>query len=130
LCGGDAEGHGFPDLGQLLGVSLATLMKSVRKLDVLGRDRVANGAVLVLFGGVAPGAPLVGLPNVPQGKFLDAGKTRAGNFPPLEVLGETRGRPYSTESKGKVVELNFWATWCRLGHFEERPAQTGLQKYS
>src|SRR5881296_4327611 len=71
-------------------------MAILRKLAVWGALGLA-GAVLVLFA----------MPTYRQGEASVAGKT-ARNFP-LEIAGKPA---HLTDLKGKVVVLNFWATWC------------------
>jgi cytochrome c biogenesis protein CcmG/thiol:disulfide interchange protein DsbE len=66
---------------------------------------------------------LFAMPSYRQGEASIAGKT-AENFP-LEIAG-TPG--HLTDLKGKVVILNFWATWCPPC-VEETPALNHLQKY-
>src|SRR5207249_6151234 len=71
-------------------------MAILRKLAVWGALGLA-GAVLVLFA----------MPTYRQGEASVAGKT-ARNFP-LEIAGKPA---HLTDLKGRVVVLNFWATWC------------------
>src|SRR5881396_3047706 len=87
-------------------------MAILRKLAVWGALGLA-GAVLVLFA----------MPTYRQGEASVAGKT-ARNFP-LEIAGKPG---HLTDLKGKVVVLNFWATWCPPC-VEETPALNKLQKY-
>src|SRR5437016_10589795 len=87
-------------------------MAILRKLAVWGALGLA-GAVLVLFA----------MPTYRQGEASVAGKT-ARNFP-LEIAGKPA---HLTDLKGKVVVLNFWATWCPPC-VEETPALNRLQKY-
>ena len=63
------------------------------------------------------------MPTYRQGEASIAGKT-AQDFP-LEVWGKPG---HLTDLKGKVVILNFWATWCPPC-VEETPALNRLQKY-
>jgi cytochrome c biogenesis protein CcmG, thiol:disulfide interchange protein DsbE len=63
------------------------------------------------------------MPTYRQGEASVAGKT-AYNFP-LEFAGKP---VHLTDLKGKVVVLNFWATWCPPC-LEETPALNRLQKY-
>src|SRR5438034_4564626 len=87
-------------------------MAILRKLAVWGALGLA-GAVLVLFA----------MPTYRQGEASVAGKT-ARNFP-LEIAGKPA---HLTDLKGKVVVLNFWATWCPPC-VEETPSLNKLQKY-
>ncbi len=66
---------------------------------------------------------LFALPSYRQGEASIAGKT-AEDFP-LEITGKPG---HLTDLKGKVVILNFWATWCPPC-VEETPALNHLQKY-
>ena len=87
-------------------------MRIVRKIGVWAVIGVAM-LVLVLFA----------MPTYRQGEASIAGKT-AQDFP-LEVWGKPG---HLTDLKGKVVILNFWATWCPPC-IEETPALNRLQKY-
>jgi peroxiredoxin len=87
-------------------------MRIVRKI---GAWAVVGIAALVLV--------LFAMPTYRQGEASIAGKT-AQDFP-LEVWGKP-GR--LTDLKGKVVILNFWATWCPPC-IEETPSLNRLQKY-
>src|SRR5437762_1686507 len=71
-------------------------MPILRKLAVWGVLGVA-ALVLVLFA----------MPSYRQGEASVAGKT-ARDFP-LEIAGKPA---HLADLKGKVVVLNFWATWC------------------
>jgi cytochrome c biogenesis protein CcmG/thiol:disulfide interchange protein DsbE len=87
-------------------------MLILRKLAVWGMLGLA-GVVLVLFA----------MPSYRQGEASVAGKT-ARDFS-LEI----RGKPaHLADLKGKVVVLNFWATWCPPC-VEETPALNRLQKH-
>jgi len=87
-------------------------MPILRKLAVCGALSLA-ALVLVLFA----------MPSYRQGEASVAGKT-ARDFP-LEIAGKPG---HLTDLKGKVVILNFWATWCPPC-VEETPALNRLQKY-
>jgi len=87
-------------------------MRILRKIAVWGVLAVALG-VLLLFA----------MPSYRQGEASIAGKT-AQDFS-LEIAGKPRRL---TDLKGKVVILNFWATWCPPC-VEETPALNRLQKY-
>ncbi len=87
-------------------------MRIVRKIGVWAVIAIA-ALVLVLFA----------MPTYRQGEASIAGKT-AQDFP-LEVWGKPG---HLTDLKGKVVILNFWATWCPPC-IEETPALNRLQKY-
>jgi peroxiredoxin len=87
-------------------------MRIVRRI---GAWAVVGIAALVLV--------LFAMPTYRQGEASIAGKT-AQDFP-LEVWGKP-GR--LTDLKGKVVILNFWATWCPPC-IEETPSLNRLQKY-
>ncbi len=87
-------------------------MGIIRKIAAWGVLAAVLG-VLLLFA----------MPSYRQGEASIAGKT-AEDFP-LEIAG----RPgHLTDLKGKVVILNFWATWCPPC-VEETPALNRLQKY-
>ena len=66
---------------------------------------------------------LFAMPTYRQGEASIAGKA-AQDFP-LEVWGKPG---HLTDLKGKVVILNFWATWCPPC-IEETPSLNRLQKY-
>jgi len=66
---------------------------------------------------------LFAMPSYRQGEASIAGKT-AEDFS-LEIDGKPK---HLTDLKGKVVILNFWATWCPPC-VEETPALNHLQKY-
>src|SRR5712672_161411 len=87
-------------------------MRIVRKIGAWAVIGIA-ALVLVLFA----------MPTYRQGEASIAGKT-AQDFP-LEVWGKPE---HLTDLKGKVVILNFWATWCPPC-VEETPALNHLQKY-
>jgi cytochrome c biogenesis protein CcmG/thiol:disulfide interchange protein DsbE len=87
-------------------------MGILRKIAVWGVLAVALG-VLLLFA----------MPSYRQGEASIAGRT-AQDFP-LEIAGKPG---HLTDLKGKVVILNFWATWCPPC-VEETPALNRLQKY-
>src|SRR5467141_4653489 len=87
-------------------------MRIVRKV---GAWAVIGIAMLVLV--------LFAMPTYRQGEASIAGKT-AQDFP-LEVWGKPA---HLTDLKGKVVILNFWATWCPPC-VEETPALNRLQKH-
>src|ERR1700686_176811 len=87
-------------------------MRIVRKIGARAGLGIA-ALVLVLFA----------MPTYRQGEASIAGKT-AQDFP-LEVWGKPG---HLTDLKGKVVILNFWATWCPPC-IEETPALNHLQKY-
>ena len=84
-------------------------------LREIGAWCVVGAAALVLV--------LFAVPTYRQGEASIAGKT-AQDFP-LEVWGKPG---HLTDLKGKVVILNFWATWCPPC-IEETPALNRLQKY-
>jgi cytochrome c biogenesis protein CcmG/thiol:disulfide interchange protein DsbE len=87
-------------------------MSILRKIATWGVVLAALG-VLLLFA----------MPSYRQGEASIAGKI-AENFP-LEIAGKPG---HLTDLKGKVVILNFWATWCPPC-VEETPALNHLQKY-
>ena len=66
---------------------------------------------------------LFAMPSYRQGEASVAGKT-ARDFP-LEIAGKPT---HLADLKGKVVVLNFWATWCPPC-VEETPALNRLQKH-
>jgi len=82
--------------------------------------RIAAWAVVVVALGILL---LFAMPSYRQGEASIAGKT-AEDFP-LEITGKPG---HLTDLKGKVVILNFWATWCPPC-VEETPALNHLQKY-
>ena len=71
------------------------------------------GAILVLFA----------MPSYRQGEASIAGKP-AIDFP-ITLAGKSE---HLADLKGKIVILNFWATWCPPC-VEETPALNRLQKY-
>jgi cytochrome c biogenesis protein CcmG, thiol:disulfide interchange protein DsbE len=74
--------------------------------------------------GIAAGIlVLFAMPSYRQGEASIAGKT-AQDFP-FAVLGKNQRL---TDLKGKVVVLNFWATWCPPC-VEETPSLNGLQTF-
>jgi peroxiredoxin len=73
----------------------------------------AAAAVLVLFA----------VPSYRQGEASLAGKS-ADNFT-AEIAGKTE---HLSDFKGKVVVLNFWASWCPPC-VSEAPAMNRLQQY-
>ena len=87
-------------------------MLILRKIAAWGVLAAALG-VIVLFA----------MPSYRQGEASIAGKT-AQDFP-LELSGKPA---HLADLKGKVVVLNFWATWCPPC-VEETPALNHLQKY-
>jgi cytochrome c biogenesis protein CcmG/thiol:disulfide interchange protein DsbE len=87
-------------------------MGIVRKIAAWGAVLAAVG-VLVLFA----------MPSYRQGETSIAGKT-AEDFP-LDLAGKAG---HLSDFKGKVVVLNFWATWCPPC-VEETPGLNRLQKY-
>src|SRR5271168_5316514 len=66
---------------------------------------------------------LFALPSYRQGEASIAGKT-ADNFS-AEIAGKTE---QLSDFKGKVVVLNFWATWCPPC-VNEAPSMVRLQQY-
>jgi cytochrome c biogenesis protein CcmG, thiol:disulfide interchange protein DsbE len=87
-------------------------MGILRKIAVWGVLAAALGVVL-----------LFAMPSYRQGEASIAGTT-ARDFS-LEIAGKPG---HLTDYKGKVVILNFWATWCPPC-VEETPALNHLQKY-
>lgn len=87
-------------------------MAILRKIAAWGV--VAFAALVLVF---------FAMPSYRQGEASIAGKT-AQDFP-LELAGKP-GR--LTDLKGKVVVLNFWASWCPPC-VEETPSLNHLQKY-
>jgi cytochrome c biogenesis protein CcmG, thiol:disulfide interchange protein DsbE len=87
-------------------------MGIARKIAVWGVVLAALGVVL-----------LFAMPSYRQGEASIAGKT-AQDFP-VDIAG----RPgHLSDFRGKVVVLNFWATWCPPC-VEETPGLNHLQKY-
>ncbi len=87
-------------------------MRSLRKIAAWGVLAAAIG-VVVLFA----------MPTYRQGEASIAGTT-ARDFS-VDIAGKPG---HLTDLKGKVVILNFWATWCPPC-VEETPALNHLQKY-
>ena len=87
-------------------------MRILQKIAAWGVLAVAIG-VTILFA----------MPSYRQGEASIAGTT-ARDFP-IEIAGKPG---HLTDFKGKVVVLNFWATWCPPC-VEETPALNHLQKY-
>src|SRR5713226_6637203 len=87
-------------------------MGILRKMAAWGV--VALAALVVVF---------FAMPMYRQGEPTVAGK-KAQDFS-LEIAGKPG---HLTDLKGKVVVLNFWATWCPPC-VEETPALNRLQKY-
>src|SRR5260370_41871727 len=81
------------------------------------RRIAAWGVVLAALGILL----LFAMPSYRQGEASIAGKTPQ-DFP-LEIAGKPG---HLTDLKGKVVVLNFWATWCPPC-VEETPALNHLQ---
>jgi len=87
-------------------------MGILRKIAAWGVLAAALGVML-----------LFAMPSYRQGEASIVGKT-AEDFS-LEIDGKPK---HLTDLKGKVVILNFWATWCPPC-VEETPALNHLQKY-
>jgi peroxiredoxin len=87
-------------------------MAILRKIAAWGAVAVA-ACIIVLFA----------MPSYRQGEASIAGKTEE-DFP-LELSGK---QIHLSDLKGKVVVLNFWASWCPPC-VEETPALNRLQKY-
>jgi len=87
-------------------------MQILRKIVAWGV--VALAALVIVF---------FAMPMYRQGEASIAGKT-AQDFS-LEISGKPG---HLADLKGKVVVLNFWATWCPPC-VEETPALNRLQKY-
>ncbi len=85
----------------------------------ISRKIVTWGAVLAAMGVLL----LFAMPSYRQGEDSIAG--RAAKDFPLEVSGKP-GR--LSDYKGKIVVLNFWATWCPPC-VEETPGLNRLQKH-
>src|SRR6059036_2222279 len=87
-------------------------MRILRKIAAWGVLAAALGVVL-----------LFAMPTYRQGEASIAGTTAR------DFSVDIAGRPgHLTDLKGKVVVLNFWATWCPPC-VEETPALNKLQKY-
>jgi cytochrome c biogenesis protein CcmG/thiol:disulfide interchange protein DsbE len=82
--------------------------------------RIAGWAAVALAAGILV---LFAMPSYRQGEASIAGKP-AVDFP-LTLAGKSERL---TDLKGKVVVLNFWATWCPPC-VEETPSLNRLQKY-
>jgi len=87
-------------------------MPTLRRIGAWGAVALA-GAILVLFA----------MPSYRQGEASIAGKP-AIDFP-ITLAGKSE---HLADLKGKIVILNFWATWCPPC-VEETPALNRLQKY-
>jgi peroxiredoxin len=87
-------------------------MPTLRRIAAWGAVAAA-AAILVLFA----------MPSYRQGEASIAGKP-AIDFP-ITLAGKTERL---ADLKGKIVILNFWATWCPPC-VEETPALNRLQKY-
>lgn len=87
-------------------------MPLVRRITAWTAVALAAG-ILVLFA----------MPSYRQGEASIAGKAEL-DFP-LTLTGKSE---HLSDLKGKVVVLNFWATWCPPC-VEETPALNRLQKY-
>jgi cytochrome c biogenesis protein CcmG/thiol:disulfide interchange protein DsbE len=87
-------------------------MPTVRRIAAWGAVALA-AAILVLFA----------MPSYRQGEASIAGKP-AVDFP-ITLAGKSE---HLADLKGKIVILNFWATWCPPC-VEETPALNRLQKY-
>jgi thiol-disulfide isomerase/thioredoxin len=83
-----------------------------RKLGTWAALAVAAGVILVFA-----------LPSYRQGEASVAGKT-ALDFP-LQVAGKP---VHLSDFRGKVVVLNFWASWCQPC-VEEAPSLNRLEKH-
>jgi cytochrome c biogenesis protein CcmG/thiol:disulfide interchange protein DsbE len=82
--------------------------------------RIAGWAAVALAAGILV---LFAMPSYRQGEASIAGKS-AVDFP-LTLAGKSERL---SDLKGKVVVLNFWATWCPPC-VEETPSLNRLQKY-
>jgi peroxiredoxin len=82
--------------------------------------KIAGWAALAFAAGIIT---LFALPSYRQGEASIAGKAEE-DFP-LELSGKSI---HLSDLKGKVVVLNFWASWCPPC-VEETPALNRLQKY-
>ena len=82
--------------------------------------RIAGWAAVALAAGILV---LFAMPSYRQGEASIAGKS-AVDFP-LTLAGKSERL---TDLKGKVVVLNFWATWCPPC-VEETPSLNRLQQY-
>src|SRR5260370_7704306 len=87
-------------------------MRILRKIAAWGVLAAVVGIVL-----------LFAMPSYRQGEASIAGTT-ARDFS-VDIAGKPG---HLTDLKGKVVVLNFWATWCPPC-VEETPALTRLQKH-
>jgi len=99
-------------------------MKLIRR--IMAWCAIAFGAAVIL---------VFALPSYRQGEASIAGKTayRDAHWyspdPKLDFALELDGKPeHLSDFRGKVVVLNFWATWCPPC-VEEAPALNQLQKY-
>ncbi|HUL14831.1 MAG TPA: TlpA disulfide reductase family protein [Terriglobales bacterium] len=99
-------------------------MQSIRR--IMAWCAIAFGGFVIL---------VFALPSYRQGEASIAGKTayREAHWyapdPKLDFALELEGKPeHLSDFRGKVVVLNFWATWCPPC-VEEAPALNQLQKY-
>jgi cytochrome c biogenesis protein CcmG, thiol:disulfide interchange protein DsbE len=95
-------------------------------VGLLGSGPIGLGRRLATWGALALAAGIIlvfALPSYRQGEASIAGKT-AEDFP-LELAGKPS---HLSDLRGKVVVLNFWATWCPPC-VEEAPSLNRLQKY-
>jgi peroxiredoxin len=88
---------------------------------------------IVIWGIVA--LCLVGLYVMSRRSASKPKLTASGNFAPDFTVTDLDGRKFSlSDFKGKVVLLNFWATWCapcrsEIPHFVEMQNQLGPQGF-
>jgi cytochrome c biogenesis protein CcmG, thiol:disulfide interchange protein DsbE len=82
--------------------------------------RIAAWSAVAMAAGILV---LFAMPSYRQGEASNAGKP-AVDFP-LTLAGKSE---HLSDLKGKVVVLNFWATWCPPC-VEETPSLNRLEKY-
>jgi len=88
-------------------------------LEKIGQRVLVWAAVALVLAGLV----LFAMPSYRQGEASLAGKT-ADDFS-AEIAGKTEKL---SDFKGKVVVLNFWATWCPPC-VNETPSMNHLQQY-
>ena len=87
---------------------------------------IGAGRRLLTWGALALGLALIvafAVPSYRQGEASIAGKT-ANNFG-IDLAGKPM---HLSDLRGKVVVLNFWASWC-LSCVEEAPSLNRLHQY-
>ncbi|MFM1921681.1 MAG: hypothetical protein RLZZ303_3315 [Candidatus Hydrogenedentota bacterium] len=79
----------------------------------LGAAVLAAAAPMVWLSGCTPSAPVQTGEAKPSSVAGPAGDSAASvELPKVELIGAEGLRAKLAESRGKVVVINFWATWC------------------